>query len=568
MAVQTLHLINDDVGPKTLKSRATDIFHLQAWIYPKVGNTGGGSVALSINCTDSRGVNSPTTVVGVTETVPATGAWAQLDGYATVPTGYDTVDPVLTLTSVPVTDIVYVDDALVRETTVAYTGVTNAATAQTTAASAIDAAVQALTGGSGTGNSSGAMKTNMQAIPSSCVAPTPNPSGSGLPAHGASGTGWTAALDSSGASTILESTGNHTKAAADNFAGVWALYAVNMLAGHTQADIPRTASYGLQGMSSLTGPIVIWNSGNSYWCLEYFVLANPAAGAQTIRVDVGWGGRVYNGNVYGVIACSDTYSGVQSVTFDNAAQQITTALSLLAPSGANNITVGAFGGVNYLGSEAMSAFNKTSRANYSSASSAFLGAGVGLVVGDSVGTAGSQTFSATATHNQWAAGIVNLIGAGSVPIGSGCRVYRTSTATFLSPAATTAVLPASTFNATPDKITSDMTWTQSTNSITVANAGWYTVTLSLLMTGSYSGSYYLGLALYKAGALVQWGERIVLTSGYTYIIQSTWTVYCNAGDALQPGSYANFPSTVAAWTGEASGIATYFEVALANRSLL
>jgi hypothetical protein len=119
MAVSTLHLINNDVGAQTVKTRATDVFHLQAFVYPKVGNTGGGTLALALNCTDSRGINGATTVTAKSLATPATGAWVQLDGYATVPTGYDTVDPVLTLTSVPVTDTIYVDDLLVREVTYA-----------------------------------------------------------------------------------------------------------------------------------------------------------------------------------------------------------------------------------------------------------------------------------------------------------------------------------------------------------------------------------------------------------------------------------------------------------------
>jgi hypothetical protein len=119
MAVQTFHLINNDAGAQTVKTRAGDVFALAAYIYPKTGNTGGGTIKLNLHCTNSTGSPAATDVVVFTETVPATGSWTYIQGNATVPANYDTVDPEITLTGVPVTDTIYIDDVLVRETTAA-----------------------------------------------------------------------------------------------------------------------------------------------------------------------------------------------------------------------------------------------------------------------------------------------------------------------------------------------------------------------------------------------------------------------------------------------------------------
>jgi len=103
MSIVTLHLINSDAGPQTLKTRAGDVFTLGAYVYPKTGNTGGGTIKLQLNCTsDASGGPAATLVVAATETVPAAGSWTYLTGTATVPAGYDTVDPQLIQVHAPV----------------------------------------------------------------------------------------------------------------------------------------------------------------------------------------------------------------------------------------------------------------------------------------------------------------------------------------------------------------------------------------------------------------------------------------------------------------------------------
>lgn len=148
MAVATFHMINNDAGAQTLKTRPGDVFTLGAYAWPKAGNTGGGTIKLVLHCTSTvASPPAPVDVVAYTGTVPATGAWAYLTGTAIVPAGYDTVDPQITLTSVPLTDNIYFDDILVRETTAAQ--------------NVLDTVYNAITGGSGSANPLASLATSV-----------------------------------------------------------------------------------------------------------------------------------------------------------------------------------------------------------------------------------------------------------------------------------------------------------------------------------------------------------------------------------------------------------------------
>lgn len=150
-AALPLRLINDDIGPKTVKSRAGEVFYVEGWVYPKTGNTGGGQLQAQVTATDSTGTNTATTVSASLVTVPATGAWAKVSGYATMPAGYDTADPAIALQSnIPIGDIIYIDDVLVRETT-------ESATMKDTIANALGVA--------GAGKSFSTITTALGAIP-------------------------------------------------------------------------------------------------------------------------------------------------------------------------------------------------------------------------------------------------------------------------------------------------------------------------------------------------------------------------------------------------------------------
>lgn len=802
MAVVTLHLINTDVGPQTIKSRATDVFHLQAYIFPKTGNTGGGSVALAINCTDSRGVNGPTTVTAKSVTVPATGSWSQLDGYATVPTGYDTVDPVLTLTSVPVTDIVYVDDALVRQETLAQqiigslfggtaiaasvlpaavpnldaskvttgtfaqsfiTGLTtlwtswfgtstptgssvlNAAnvasldaskitsgsltgatvpgsqltggvaqslitglttlwtswfgtptptgsstlaaanvapldaskitsgsltgatvpatrltsgavpagvtlpgsqltgsvlssllsgavalglipalpasqitsgtlgtgqipvldaskitsgtlgigqipvgslnasnitdlgTAYSNAQGAIDGIHQGVTGGYATGVSDSTIAPLLQAFPASNVVPVANPSISGIPVHGTAGTGW-AANTSAGGVYSIACTGSHTKATADNWVGTWVIFACSSGAIAAPYNVDLEVVYGSQsGGANVTLPMMfcstIWHSGNNNWALAYCggFVPTSVTGAQTITATASQSVSGYY--MYGIMACSDSYSGVISARAADQSNYLqgttstTSASEPSVPSASNDLIVQAFAANLYLATMSITGYNKTARSSIGG--TALNGAYSYIQSGESAG-ASSVSFAATLSSASayYAFGAINLIGAGTASLGSGFRATRTSTSAVATGTANTSVvLPASFFNAGADAVsTSDYGWNTSTGTVTVANAGWYQVTLQVMQNSAFGSNYLLGLELFHNGSNARHGPRIN-QGGYANIMHAVWNIYCNAGDTLQGGTFNTF-GAISALIGEATGIGTFFEVSLANRSLL
>lgn len=71
MAVRSLHLINNDAGPQTLKSRAGDAFNLGIYLASAYTNAGGGTANLVLGCTDSTGVNAPTTVTCASQAAAA-----------------------------------------------------------------------------------------------------------------------------------------------------------------------------------------------------------------------------------------------------------------------------------------------------------------------------------------------------------------------------------------------------------------------------------------------------------------------------------------------------------------
>lgn len=610
MAVQTLHLINNDIGPQTIKSRATDVFHLQAFVFPKVGNAGGGTVALAINCTDSRGVNGPTTVTAKSQAMPATGAWSMLDGFATVPTGYDTVDPVLTLTSVPTSDSVYVDDALVRESTYAQqimSTIFSTTALPAAGAAAIPSANVASAGLGGTdigndlaslatnlwgsittGNFSGALqniadamhqitfgggavgtaldipslKAMMGAQPAATVVPTPNPLTAGGITRGANSAG--ASNTSTGAHFVTASY-THTPAATDNFVMVPVMYCGT----GTGSGPSGTVIYGSQGsglnvtLGSLTGKIQI-GSTNMY--AEVFGgFITPGSGAQTVLMSAGQGSP--SGGGYLIAGYSDSFTGVLSV---GAIGSYGNTTGTPAASGVTSATTdyevmtfvsGYTSSVN-LASLTGATSRYASAAVFSSAASEYMS----MISGDQVGAAsmnfGASTSNAFAT---WVGLRVQLIGATTTPIGSGFRSAYLST-TAQTALTGTNILANSMF--TQQTATPDMVYAPASNNmLTVKNAGWYMVSIQLAQNGAFGGSYELGPVLYHNGAVYRAGGRAAQTS-HADAMASTFLVYCNVNDTLQPGYFSGYTASLACFVGDAGGTLTYFDVALLNRSLL
>lgn len=172
-------------------------------------------------------------------------------------------------------------------------------------------------------------------------------------------------------------------------------------------------------------------------------------------------------------------------------------------------------------------------------------------------------------------------------VGSGARMVRTSTSTVTASSGSN-LLPSSFFGSAPDA-TPDIVPDTSTGRFTVSISGWYNISVRLMIKHSNSSStsngadyppFPLHLLLYKNGTLERWIGPSVLpyprgagSSGSG--VQYYGTPDCAAGETaifLQGGDYVQIGYNADAtetgfWTGEASGVKTYFSITLANRSL-
>ena len=150
---------------------------------------------------------------------------------------------------------------------------------------------------------------------------------------------------------------------------------------------------------------------------------------------------------------------------------------------------------------------------------------------------------------------------------SGFTAYRTST-TAVSGVVGTNLFPAS-FYPTTGQITSDYTYAPATNNkLTVANAGWYMVTIGVGL--SAFGGNELHLLVYRNGTLVKNAYAVSASSvgeWQAFLGSCSFIVYCNAGDYLQPGYYLNAAAS-SVFVGEATGLYSSWSVSLLNRSLL
>jgi hypothetical protein len=531
----TLRLINGASGPTTLKSRAGEVFQLQSFIYPKTGNVGGGSVKVQIVCTDSTGVNAATTLVAATETVPATGSWSSLSGNAVVPTGYDTVDPQLILLSVPTTDFVYADDVLVRETTLA--------TAAQSSASAAN------------GNANAAL-SQLASIPQQVVVPNLMAGASSVTFDHA-GSGGSASMLAGWVVTPLSCTGTQT---IGSTASVMVAAVTFSLVGGSVGN--AQVSIGNQQMQSY-GNVVQLGSVTEY--VEYFVLWNPPVGTnQTVTATAyGLGGT----GVGSVSFESASYIGATNASSLSTSSGTGTSLSLSTSAGANTMAVVAFsaGDVTTKANTAISGFTKTQRGNTTVQVSSTQYGYQSLAFGDSVGGSGGVTFGATGADSSAAWVGVGIVLSATQYVGSGFRQSRTSTLTAAPPSGNNTFGPQ---YDTTQYCTSDISINGTTGVATISIAGHYAVTISQL-EAAVTTVHAARPLLYQNGAVVQHGNTmyVTTTASNTWVMQSTFIVYCNVNDTLAPGGwYSTGPGF--AITGESTGTQTYWEAALVNRSLM
>jgi hypothetical protein len=244
-----------------------------------------------------------------------------------------------------------------------------------------------------------------------------------------------------------------------------------------------------------------------------------------------------------------------------------TSLSLSVPAAiAGTMAAVAFsaGDVTTKANTALSSFTKTQRGNVTVQVNSTQYGYQSLAFGDTTGTSGGVTFGATGADSfaAWV-GVGVVLSATSV-IGSGLRQYRSVTTTVL-PSSGNQTLGA--FFSVTQYCTADLSINGATGATTVSVAGWYMVTISVL-EASVITVHQARVLLYQNGAVVQQGGTMYVTTSAsnTWVMQSTFTVYCNAGDTIQPGVW--YSASANAPSGESTGTCSYWEVALVNRSLL
>lgn len=127
----TFALILDPADTSTAEGVATqkdDRFYAEVWVYPHASNPNtDGSINIKAEFRDSTGVNTATTLAFLEEDQhPAQGVWTKINGYVTVPEGYDQIVPYFWVDqSGTVGDQYYIDDRLFKEETVPQGIITN-----------------------------------------------------------------------------------------------------------------------------------------------------------------------------------------------------------------------------------------------------------------------------------------------------------------------------------------------------------------------------------------------------------------------------------------------------------
>lgn len=156
-------------------------------------------------------------------------------------------------------------------------------------------------------------------------------------------------------------------------------------------------------------------------------------------------------------------------------------------------------------------------------------------------------------------------------VGSGARMYRTSTSNV-----STAGILASSYFGVLDNSTSDITVDLTNSKFTVSTEGRYLVTMRSKLSinvGAYAGSSYVTPQLYINGALARLGDDSFAyysssdgIGGGVGSMNGTWSVYLHPNDYVQVGWTKSLNVGASATvTGEATGTQTYFSIDLMTK---
>jgi len=114
------YMTSNDVGAGTIRVNGGEIYQLGTWVYLPSTNANTGAVYLDLNLSSSTGTPAAANIFAFTpcSSIPA-NTWTYVTAKLTVPAGYDTCNPLIWTPTFPATDVMYVDDLLVREVTLA-----------------------------------------------------------------------------------------------------------------------------------------------------------------------------------------------------------------------------------------------------------------------------------------------------------------------------------------------------------------------------------------------------------------------------------------------------------------
>lgn len=401
--------------------------------------------------------------------------------------------------------------------------------------SLVDNVVIPILGGGG-GNSPAAMATALTQIPHTNVLVPPNPGGVGGITHDASANG--TPVTGIGANPSLSWT--HTAGSTANYLVVRTFYAA---AGFTVAAAVTCGATPMTLLSA-SGLAQIWG------------LLNPPTGAQTVTVQL----TAASGD-YVIEGSSDSYVNVSAVSGSATASGVGSSPSQTFASSSGEVAVQLFGVQSLGASVTLSSYSETSRYNSGSTVVGGTSGFQAMLAGDANGAA-SLPFTVTTapTGRNWWSAAINLVPLSSTPLGSGFQVMRASAST-VTLSANPGILPGSYFDTTGANNTLDYGYDTTTNSLTIGYAGWYSVTIKLLASSSLGTSNVLVPVLYQNGNPVEWGSG---ASAAARDASSTFILYCNTTDILQPG-YA-VASSISGVGDGLTGARCYFAVALQNRS--
>jgi hypothetical protein len=107
----------------------------------------------------------------------------------------------------------------------------------------------------------------------------------------------------------------------------------------------------------------------------------------------------------------------------------------------------------------------------------------------------------------------------------------------------------------------DMTYTSSTNTLTVHDEDTYYVTVSQLVAVGGVLTVLWSPILYQNGTPVRRGTTTYYPAGSTWqvVFAATFEVYCEANDTLTPGHWASL-TTIGPLTADTAGTSTYWSV--------